>query len=106
MSQQSERERLRREYGELFSVLAEILFRHDPMGINFEENTDEYEPEVGTILPRLRHCKSVEDVAEVVRKEFLHWFDFEPVDAKEKYQAVAEEIWRVWSLRGDSPGRE
>ena len=105
MSQRSERERLKREYGTLFDMIAEILFRHDPIGINFEENTDEYEPEVGTILPRLQHCESVEDVAKVVRQEFLHWFDFESVGAEEKYREVAEDIWRVWNLRGDPPKR-
>jgi hypothetical protein len=35
---------------------SELLFRHDPVGINFEVNTDEYEPKAGTILPRLHAC--------------------------------------------------
>lgn len=44
------RRRLRAEYGELFDSMAALLFRHDPIGINFDgENTDEYEPEVETI---------------------------------------------------------
>ncbi len=35
--------------------MAAIFFRHDPIGIVFEEyqNFDEYDPEVLTILPRL-----------------------------------------------------
>jgi hypothetical protein len=29
------------------------FFRFDPVGLNFGANTDEYDPEVGTILPHL-----------------------------------------------------
>jgi hypothetical protein len=59
------RRRLRAEYGELFDSRAALLYRHDPIGINFEDNTDEYEPEAETILPRLRSCHSVNDVLQV-----------------------------------------
>ena len=40
-------------YGPLFDEVSGILFLHDPMGVDFEDNTDEYEPETATILPRL-----------------------------------------------------
>jgi len=53
---QLERQALRRHYPVLFDEVSSILFRHDPIGINFETNTDEYEPEVGTILPRLKEA--------------------------------------------------
>jgi hypothetical protein len=36
---------LRREFGSLYDVVLRILFEADPAGINFETNTDEYEPE-------------------------------------------------------------
>ena len=99
---EEDRRRLRREYGTLFDVVAEILFRHDPVGINFDSNTDEYEPEAETILPRLWNCRSAEDAAEVVHQEFQHWFTPEVAGPREKYDELAAEIWRVWSLRGDS----
>jgi hypothetical protein len=48
------RKYLKIRYGKLFEEASSILFRHDPIGIAFDnENTDEYEAEVGTILPRL-----------------------------------------------------
>jgi hypothetical protein len=53
-----ERAALRREYGELFDSVAAVLFEADPIRINFEINTDEYEPEAGTILPRLHTATS------------------------------------------------
>jgi hypothetical protein len=66
----AEYRRLRAEYGALFDEVTAIFFRHDPIGINFEYNTDEYEPEARTILPRLRTCHSAEDVLAVVHEEF------------------------------------
>jgi hypothetical protein len=49
-----ERCQLEAEYGDLFDFTAALLFRHDPVCINFEINPDEYEAEAGSILPRLQ----------------------------------------------------
>jgi len=49
----AERDALKRQYGKLFAAISEVLFEADPVGINFEINTAEYKPEVGTIIPRL-----------------------------------------------------
>ena len=43
-----ERKRLSSSYKQLLNEVSAILFRHDPIGINFEYNTDEYDPEAGT----------------------------------------------------------
>lgn len=66
---------LRDEYRGLYDRLAAILFEEDPVGISFEDNTDEYEPEVDSILPRLRVCRTATDVQTVVHEEFVRWFD-------------------------------
>ena len=50
----AERKRLWDEFGSLYDTLNEILFRHDPIKISFGCNTDEYDPEVRTILPRYK----------------------------------------------------
>ena len=57
---------LRQRYGKLYDLVEEILFRHDPIGINFGDNSDEYDPEVDTILPRLDRCESVDQVRDVI----------------------------------------
>jgi hypothetical protein len=93
---EAEKRRLKAEYGTLFEAMAEILFRHDPIGINFGDNTDEYEPEARTILPRLRACRSSDDVLAVVHEEFRRWFGDDTAGPREGYNAVAEEIWRRW----------
>ena len=91
-----ERRRLKVEYGKLFESVSSLLSRHDPVGINFETNTDEYDPEVGTILPRLRTCKTAADVRQVVHEEFVRWFDRDIAGPKELYSKIAEEIWQLW----------
>jgi hypothetical protein len=95
------RRRLKAEYGELFDAVAALLFRHDPIGIVFDGdiNTDEYEPEAGSILPRLRACHSSEDVQSVVHSEFVGWFGEEIVGSKEYYKGIASEIWELWQQR-------
>ena len=91
-----ERKLLKAEYGCLFDDLSALLFRHDPIGINFDVNPDEYEPEVGTILPRLRDCRSTSDVLQTVYEEFVRWFGAETAGPQEHYAHIAEEIWRLW----------
>jgi len=83
----------------LFVNLQQCLFRHDLVGINFETNVDEYDPEVGTIIPRLPDCKSQEDVLNVVHEEFVNWFGVDVAGPKMKYEAVSEEIWKIWKSR-------
>jgi hypothetical protein len=91
-----ERKRLRSEYRELFDSVSSLLFLHDPIEINFETNTDEYEPEVGTILPRLRDCASEEDVLRVVHEEFVRWFDQDTAGSADRYEEISREIWQHW----------
>jgi hypothetical protein len=87
------RAELKRAYGAAYARLSEILLREDPIGINFEENTDEYEPEVGTILPRLGDARSVDDVRTIVHEEFVEWFDAATSGPLEKYEVVAQRVW-------------
>jgi hypothetical protein len=87
------REELRRRYGVAYERLSNILFTEDPVRINFEVNTDEYEIEVETILPRLHDCQSADDVAKVVHEELVKWFDASTAGPLEKYQTIAMRVW-------------
>jgi hypothetical protein len=91
-----ERRQLRATYGSLFDSVAALLFRHDPIGINFDDNSDEYETEAGTILPRLTSCRSEADVLTVVYEKFVRWFGAGNAGSKERYQKIAAEIWHLW----------
>lgn len=84
----------------MFDKVAALLFRLDPIGINFDDNQDEYEPETGTILPRLKACKSVDDALNVVDEEFVRWFDAGTAGPRERYELIASEIWQLWQQSG------
>jgi hypothetical protein len=90
------RRRIKAEYGKLFDSVASLLFRHDPIGICFDTNTDEYQPEAETILPLLRNCRTVDDVLRVVHSEFVRWFDTDTAGPQEHYKSIASEIWQLW----------
>ena len=92
---QAERKALRREYGALYENISKLLFAWDPKGINFGDNTDEYEPEVGTIVPRLRTCASAEDVQRVVYEEFQRWFGVDEAGVLETYERIGRDIWAL-----------
>lgn len=96
--------RMTEEYRELFGAVSALLFRHDPIGINFEGNADEYDSETGTILPRLKDCRSVQDVQTVVHEEFVRWFDRQTAGPPESYSDISAEIWKLWNEhnRGDA----
>jgi hypothetical protein len=95
----SERRLLKKKYKDLFDVVSEILFERDPIGINFGSNTDEYDPEVGTILPRLDECDSAEDVRRITHQEFVVWFGKENAGPADNYTEIAEQIWLAWAGR-------
>lgn len=70
----SDRNVLKLQFGALFDEVSAALFAADPVGINFGDNTDEYDPQTGTILPRLRGAHSADDVQVLVYEEFCRWF--------------------------------
>jgi hypothetical protein len=91
------REAIKAKYPELFYKMRKCFFAHDPIGINFETNTDEYDPEVGTIIPRLSTCRSKSDVLVVVHEEFIKWFGEDTAGDMSSYEKIAEEVWKLWS---------
>ena len=90
------RRRLKTQYGDLFDSIAGILFRHDPAGVNFEVNPDEYEYEAEKILPRLGTCQSVEDVCNVVHDVIAGSFDAGTAGPVGQHSDIACEIWDLW----------
>jgi hypothetical protein len=87
-----EREALRQRFGTAYDRLLALLFEEDPEGINFGHNSDEYDPEVGTILPRLGDCESTDDVQTVVWEEFRRWFGPAPAERRSAYRRIAKRI--------------
>lgn len=93
------RNRVKKQFEGFFAEASAILYRHDPTGINFGDNTYEYDPEAGTILPRLSGCRSAADVQKIVFKEFCKWFNPETAGDETRYEAIAADLWAAWSAR-------
>jgi hypothetical protein len=80
---------------ELYSRMVLLFFIHDPLGINLDENTDEYELEVRTVIPRLPSTTGPDDVLQVLHEEFTHWFG-SSAGPREKYVCLAKDKWQLW----------
>ena len=78
-----------------FRKVVKILLKHDPMGIDYEVNPDEYEPEAGTLIPRLIDCSSYIDARKIIHEEFVRWF-YDDTGTETEYTGVAKEIWDAW----------
>ena len=91
-------ESLKAAYGTLYTEVARLLREADPIRlIDIGAPDDEYDPEVSTILPRLREAKSPDDVRRIVHEEFIHWFGAETAGPATRYAGVSGEIWEVWN---------
>lgn len=92
------RRELARTYSTLYAEVTELFARHDPLGlVGMGAPRDEYEPEVGTILPRLIRLRSeravtIEAVQQVIHEEFIQWFSPGIAGPAERYHAPAEEL--------------
>ena len=87
---------LKLQFGALFDQLSAALFAADPVGVNAGGNTDAYDPEAKTILPRLRDAHSADDVQVIVYEEFCRWFGKEDAGDIGRYEEVSEIIWEAW----------
>ena len=78
---------------EFVSDLEALLFRLDPIGINFDENTDEYRAEAETITIRLPEARDEGDALRIVHEEFVRWFGESVAGRPERYAEIAREVW-------------
>lgn len=91
----AERKRLKLQYSALFEDLSALLYRLDPMRLNFEINPDEYDPEVGTILPRVLELETAGEIESVIREEFAAWFGRATGIENATYEELAAEFLTV-----------
>lgn len=89
-----DRERAVEGRADLVARIEAVLFRADPIGINFETNTDEYRAEAQLIVLRLHEADSIQDLHVIVHAEFVRWFGSQIAGPLMRYAAIAEEIWR------------
>ncbi len=72
------------------------MFKHDPIEINFETNTDEYDPEAGTVISRLPTANNEDEALDIIHQEFVVWFGEDTAGNRNRYVGLANEIWALW----------
>jgi hypothetical protein len=80
----------------LAADISRLFFKLDPIGINFDDNTDEYDPEAAAIVARLPSCRSVDDVTAATHAVFVAHFDGDIAGPIDGYRVIAAEVWRLW----------
>ncbi|AHL76804.1 hypothetical protein CH92_17565 [Stutzerimonas stutzeri] len=90
------RKELRETYGSLYEKAEALLFKHDPAGLDFGENLDEYDPEVDAILPQLHLCRSSSEVTAIIHREFVRLFDEHMAGPLEAYNVIGADLWILW----------
>ena len=88
-----------------FAAVSGTMFELDPIGISFEDNTDEYDAEAGTVIPRLPECQSADDVANVLHEEFQAWFGLETENCVRIPLIVTDDSGIVTGRSGDRDRR-
>lgn len=101
-----EQSRLKSLYAGLFEELSAYLYKLDPVGINYGVNPDEYETEVGTILPRVLDAESAAEIVPILREEFWRWFGATGIETA-TYEDLAEGILGILErFRSPEPANE
>jgi len=90
--QRADRKRLKSEYSALFEDLSALLYQVDPARLNFGINPDEYEPEAGTILPRVMELETASEIESVIREELERWFGGGTRIETATYEELATEL--------------
>jgi len=72
-----------------------IVHRHDPIGLK-PCPSDEYDPELASIIRRLRKCNGLKSAETMVHGEFVHWFGPRLAGSSARYQKLAQELLNLY----------
>ena len=89
---------------DLVDAVSAALFRADPIGINFDTNTDEYDAEAETIVLALPSAAGTEDVKTLTHAAFVQWFGAAIAGPIDRYGSVADDIWDLWNRQKETSG--
>jgi hypothetical protein len=81
-------------YQDLVAAVERAINEADPIGLlAVGAPSDEYAPEIGTIIPLLANAHRPDDVTGVLHGEFLRWFGEGTAGPRQAYEAPARQIW-------------
>lgn len=68
----------------------------DPIGLlEVVAPRDEYDPEMGTIAPRVSKAAGVDETHRIIREEFARWFGSDTAGPLESYEPLARAYGRL-----------
>jgi hypothetical protein len=88
IKRQRESEKLKDKYGSLFHAVSKLLFTSDPLGVNFENNIDEYDPEAERILSQIHTYKNEDELQRMIYGIFH--------STNSALDNIAKELWHQW----------
>lgn len=77
------------------AAVAALLFEFDPMGVNFEETTDEYDRQARTIVLRASTAfspLSIEELTDLVYDVFINWLGLDVAGSRDSYVELAADL--------------
>ena len=81
-------------YQDFVAAVERAINEADPIGLFAgSAPSDEYAPEIGTIIPLLANARRPDDVTGVLHGEFLRWFGEGTAGPRQAYEAPARQIW-------------
>jgi len=83
-------------YGILFSQVSRLLFKHDPVQINFGVNDDEYDAEAHDIIARLQDNVACLSTARICKDVFAQWFTPDLANEFDGYAEMVNDIDSEW----------
>jgi len=95
VDQREARKQACRQYDKLRTDFSAIMFRHDPVGINYDVNPDEYDLEAERIVPQLRTLATEKELLYVVRNVVREMFG-SISGTPEQYEAMTHDLWQRW----------
>jgi hypothetical protein len=100
----SRRHLFRREYRPLQNAVAAVIAKADPVNLlALGAPGDEYDGEVGAILPQLPRARNQDDVRSIIRGEFVRRFGEDVAGPPERYTEAAAAVWRALVESRHSP---
>jgi hypothetical protein len=81
-------------YRTLVASVERAINDSDPIGLlEGGAPSDEYNPEIGTIVSRVVKAQSVDEVTAALHEEFLRCFGEDTAGPRQTYKAPARRIW-------------
>ena len=91
-----EKKAARSKYETLFAAVARAINEADPKSLlELGCPPDEYDPEIGTITPRVAKAANADEIRVIIFEEFERWFGADSAGPVAAFDEAAQHIWQA-----------